>query len=157
MRSEAENESGNFRNGSVNELLLRLSLGRHLFQQILRRHKPIAQSIAHMSDGFVENGGDLVQSRQIVLVIFHRAQRHIKSDGGVFEVDPVELSGWHFPSLEARTLYGFAQAANHQRVIESLLLGEAADIKSFEFLQRLARVLQVFCDGFVGEIAERSL
>ena len=48
----------------------------HFLEQKAGRHEPVFHPLAHVVDGLIERMRDLVQARKIVLVVFHRVERH---------------------------------------------------------------------------------
>ena len=54
-----------------------------------------------------------------------------------------KLRRWHLPVLELRAFQSLAQAAHHQRLVESLLLREAGNVDRLKSRERLPRVLEV--------------
>jgi hypothetical protein len=69
-----------------------------------------------------------MQTRQIVFVIFLIAERGIEGERCVSEVNAAKLRGRHLPVFELRAVEPFAQAAQHQRVVELFLLGKSGDV-----------------------------
>ena len=114
----------------------------------------VAQSVAHVSHGLIEHARDLVQTGQVVFVIFHAAEGRIEGQRRVSEVNAAKLRGRHLPVFELRAVERLAQAAQHQRVVEFFLLRESGDVDGLETRQRLASVFEIVGNRLVGKIAQ---
>src|ERR1017187_1359052 len=72
-------------------------------------------------------------------------------------MNAAELCGGHFPVFELGAVEPFAQAAQHERVVEFFLLGKSSDIDGLETGQELTRVFEILGDGLVGKIAQPAV
>ena len=97
---------------------------------------------------------DLAQTGQVVFVIFHVAEGGIESERSVSEVNAAKLRRRHLPVFELRGVERFAQAAQHQRVVELFLLGESGDVDGLEARQRVASVFEILGNRLVRKIAQ---
>ena len=99
-------ESGNLRSGCGKGTLVErvvgnlLRLAGNFFEQILRRHAVVAQSVAHVPHRLVEHARNLVQTGQVVFVIFHVAERGIEGQRSVSQVNAAKLRRRHLPVFE---------------------------------------------------------
>src|SRR5580700_532128 len=124
------------------------------FEQKSRRYEMIAQAIAHASHGLIEHTRNLVQTRYVILVILDVAEWRIVGQQGVAEVNAAKLAGGHFPVFELRGVELLMQAAQHERVVEALLLRETGDVDGLEACERDTRVFEIVGEGLIGEIAK---
>ena len=105
-----------------------------------------------MSGGLFESAWNLMQPRQVVLIVLDIAKRRIDDERRVLKVDAVKLRHGHFPVLEPGALNLHAQAAHHQHLVEPLSLREAGWVDRFEPVQRLTGMHQFVGDRLVGVV-----
>jgi hypothetical protein len=84
-----------------------------------------------------------VQPHNVILVILHRLQRHLRHQPRNAELDAVHLVHRHLPILEARVLHPLAQLAQHQRLVQDILLRQPRGVDRLKDADLGARMLNL--------------
>ena len=105
------------------------------FQQILRRHQPVAHALLRHRGHLVEAPGHRLQARQVILVFLRVVERDRADEAGQLQVDAAHLVQRHLVQLQPVAAQLVLQLAHHQLLVELVGVGETAGVDRLEALQ----------------------
>ena len=98
-----------------------LALHRNFFQQEAHRHQLVFHASAQDFGGLIQHARNLVQARDVILVMLHRIERDRERQIGQVGVDAVHLIDRHFEFFQI--VIGVAQFEHaHQQIVGELIL-----------------------------------
>ncbi len=126
----------------------------HFFEQEFGRHEPVLLALLQQLHYLVEHAGNLPKTSKVIFVVLRAVERHQRDQLWNRDLDAVQLIDRHLVVLELQSFERFLVTANHQLLVELVLLRHAGGIDGLEARQKSFRILALLLNMRQREIAE---
>ena len=131
-----------------------LGLRGDFLQKKFRRHELVGHAELHVGGHLLQRLRNLVQTRDVVLVVLDRGERRLRRHRREAEVRSAELVHGHLPFVEPGGLDGLAQVAHHELLVERFVVGKAGGVNRLKYFELLLSVFEFLGDGFGRIVAQ---
>ena len=128
-------------------------LRRNFLEEELRRHEAVLHPLPHRRDRVVHLLREGAHALHVVVVVLRAVEGQQRRELRGEEVDAADLRDRHLPFLQLEVLDPLAEHAQHQDLVERLLLGEAGGVDGLEAADEAPALGNVLVQRGLGVVA----